>query len=248
MQKKRAILRAFEARLSQSHERLLATFHIAVRTHLPEDQQKREKVLALTGALKVPMESLLRECQDLFFLGIRALDEGVDAVKGDVTQNAVEVRSAIQTLSQEFRTAKAAAQKRGRQAIDGDLLEESALCMNLCALGRKVAEAAEEWAENKPLVEQGGFLGLGCMKDIFDRQTIFDPKKHQKCFAHLASTFNLLCVGICDALACKVQCSNRKQCSSFVVEATWCSIGEEHGQDAGCSSWSCFWRSYLHDL
>lgn len=176
MQKKRAILRAFEARLSQSHERLLATFHIAVRTHLPEDQQKREKVLALTGALKVPMESLLRECQDLFFLGIRALDEGVDAVKGDVTQNAVEVRSAIQTLSQEFRTAKAAAQKRGRQAIDGDLLEESALCMNLCALGRKVAEAAEEWAENKPLVEQGGFLGLGCMKDIFDRQTIFDPK------------------------------------------------------------------------
>lgn len=182
-QRQREILKKLDKLITEIYDRFMAVSCICLRDATPSD---------MMGRVQPFIETVAAEAHYLLVQGLAAVRFGdISAERAELlTLGAARLRSAVQALTMQFRMVKAEAE--GPNSITVELLGESAFCLTVCAFGRTVAEWAEDAAERKEAVgtprapqrekmertEEGGFLGLGALAGIVDRNVLFHDKHH----------------------------------------------------------------------
>lgn len=171
IQRQRVMLGALESFLSESYDRILSVFTVALAEKSPSEITQRvrpfvDRVINESGAL---LNEALRAVADT-----RVTSERQQRLRVCV----LSTRDAVRTLTREFRQAKASSRPTPG-ILDRNLFSEHAFALTVCSFGNGCANWAEGLAEGKFTdPHEGGFLGLGSIKSIVDESVIFQSQEH----------------------------------------------------------------------
>jgi len=86
-------------------------------------------------------------------------------------------RSAVKQFTNEFRDLKQSLRPRPKH-LDVSLLPEHAFCLSVCAFGDGCSAWGMELVNGLENRSEGGFLGLGSLKSVFDEKVLFYSAEH----------------------------------------------------------------------
>merc|ERR1719174_2704864 len=86
-------------------------------------------------------------------------------------------RSAVKQLTNAFRDLKQSLRPRPKH-LDVSLLPEHAFCLTVCAFGDGCSAWGMELVNGLKNSNEGGFLGLGSLRSVFDEKVLFYSADH----------------------------------------------------------------------
>jgi len=171
IQRQRVMLDSLESFLSESYDRILSVFSVALAEKSPSKLAQRVRPF---------VDRVVDESGDLLAeaLGAVADTRVTEARQQRLRVRVSSTRDAVRMLTCEFRQAKAAIQP-SPGVLDRSLFSQHAFALTVCSFGNGCANWGEGLAEGKYKdPQEGGFLGLGSLKSIIDESVIFQSQEH----------------------------------------------------------------------
>jgi len=171
IQRQRVMLDSLDTFLSESYDRILSVFTVALAEKSPSEIAQR---------VRPYVDRVIDECGALLNEALGAVAD--TRVTGERQQRlrvcVMSTRDAVRTLTREFRQVKASSRPTPG-ILDRSLFSEHAFALTVCSFGNGCADWGEGLAEGRYQdPNEGGFLGLGSLKSIINEKVIFQSEEH----------------------------------------------------------------------